>query len=1191
MRLPCSWTFRGGACFWAVLCMAGNAAADAAPARPLLAHWTFDGTAADLLADVSGRTVTAVLSGAMPEPKRGVHGGALALRGDHKLSVTGFGRPELEAISLCAWVLPAKLDGFREIFRQESDHRVLFSFQAGGTILSLGLDIGGYLECDAPVDSGQLLNGNWHHCVATFDGKFMRVYLDGTLAQELERPGVIAIDPAVPAFIGSSGGMNEHFEGRLDELRVYASPLSGEEIAALYKEGRTELGAFLQEMDAAAGELLVIGPSLAGTLARSRENLAEKATGLDLEVGNAMMRLIRAKYPRECDDYNAATGASPLDYLLAGTSRLEVRQAQQLIDLMIEYRPLTEQQLAKQTPEDLQRWQEADQLQARFEELKARGIDARFSPEWLDLILEAGRRVQFRPHMHEAVAPYVKPETPETRDLDAAQARAVLESDWMHQANQDPNPERIRAEITWARALMDRIEAQSPGACDLSLERRSLNELDGQAAGLLQPDKSLYFRVREVKRRVMFRNPAVDVDRVVFVDMPYPQGSEWQHETRHRLGYMAVPGARILALDGLRPDGHVSQIMPQPPLHGSFWRFDVSYDAQRLLICFKPHNEKSFHLYEVGVDGSGCTQLTDGPYDDLDPIYLPDERHVLFSTTRGHTYVRCMPPTNAFVLARADRDGRNIFLISANNEPDYLASVMNDGRVLYTRWEYTDKPLWRAQKLWTINPDGTQVSTLWGNQSVWPDLMKDARSIPGSTRVMFTGSAHHNWFSGSVGMLEPAQGFNFPLGLTKVTADVPWPECGNGPVDPVESPAYHASGEYPAYYSPYPLSERDFLVSAQRDGKFRLYLMDTDGNRELIYEGVNNIFHAMPLRPRPRPPVLADRVTWPTAEERDRPQEGVIYTSDVYHGAPPELQGKARYLRILNIEPKTYTYWYQRPYISTGPVVSAVQSEGVKRILGTVRIEDDGSVAFKAPAGMALHFQLLDENQRALQTMRSFVNVMPGERRGCLGCHESHSRSPVAAGQALAFSRQPQDIVPPPWSDDTVSYPRYVQPVLDRYCGKCHQGDGEARKTLDLTERPSAPVFTEPYLTLIGRPTWGAPYAAPETPPPGWGIANTLMVEAYGTTDPAAYVTPPPMTCLSYNSRLIEMASSGKHHDVRVDPESLLRLIVWVDTMCPYRGAEEIRAIDDPEFQGVEWLAIRPKIKHAPRIRRPGPID
>jgi hypothetical protein len=672
--------------------------------------------------------------------------------------------------------------------------------------------------------------------------------------------------------------------------------------------------------------------------------------------------------------------------------------------------------------------------------------------------------------------------------------------------------------------------------------------------------------------------------------MPYPDGSEWKHETRHRLGYMAVPGARLLVLNGLDPDGNVTQLMPQAPLHGSFWRPDVSFDGKKVLMSFKPHNEKVFHIYEINADGSGLVQLTDGIYDDLDPIYLPDG-HIMFPTTRGHNYVRCMPPTNSFEMARADADGKNIYLISYSNEPDYLPSVMNDGRVIYTRWEYTDKPLWRAQKLWTTHPDGTQVVTFWGNQSVWPDVMKDARSIPGSRRVMFTGSAHHDWFAGSVGIIDPDKGLNFPNGLTKVTADTEWPECGNGPEDPIESPRYHASGSYPAYYSPFPLSEQDFLVSAQRDGKFRLYLMDVEGNRELVYEGAHNIFHAIPLKARPTPPVLADRVAWPTPEERANPKAGVLFSNNVYQNAPAELQGKAKYLRIFQIDSKTYTYWHKRPYISTGPVVSAVQSEGVKRLIGTVPVAEDGSVSFYAPPGQALHFQLLDEKFRALQTMRSFVGLMPGEGRGCLGCHESHSRTPVTDGKSIATTAPPQAITPPPWKDDTVSYARYVRPVLDQYCAKCHEGDGEGRKTFDMTERPSPPTFSEPYMTLIGRPSWGAPYKAPEKPSPGFGIAGVMMIEAFDQRDPKAYVTPKPMTSLSYKSPLIELVSSGKHHDVKVDEISRQRLIAWVDAMCPYLGDDEVRQIPDPVFQGVDWLSIRPQIQNAPVIVRPGPVD
>ncbi len=1169
---------------------AGKPVRSASIDKPLVAHWTFDeADTATTLVEASGKTSFTVPAAGI-ERTRGVHGRALNLRDKHRLPVTWIDAKQLDAITFSAWTLPTDLAGYREIFRKECPNRLLFSYQNNGSILSLGLNIGGYVECDGQIAPSQVLDGVWHHCAATFDGRTMRVYLDAKEIASLERLGKIAAEGEAPAFIGSSSGVGEFFQGAMDDLRIYSAALTAEEIAGLYRSGLAAIEKRSAELARIARTLYVPGAEFSHALAGIRKKIAEEKIELDREVAGAVVARLRLEFPDDAEKFFTFTGASPIEYLSAEDNTFHLKHAGRLIELMLEYKPLTEHQWKKQTPERLRQWKEAEAVQKRFDELAARGPSAQYSPEWIDLMLEAGSRIDFRPVVSEAVAPYRTPETPETRSLSADESREALRRDWLHQADEKPTPERIRSEIGWTRELAERIAASHPGKVDFSGQLAELGNLEKQTAGISGPDAELYFRIRELKRQIMLANPVVDFDKILLVDMPYPDGREWRHETRHRLGYMAVPGGRLLILEGLSPHGRLRQLMPQRPLHGSFWRPDLSFDGRKVVFSFKPHNEKSFHLYEIHVDGSGLVQLTDGPYDDLDPIYLPDG-HILFSTTRGHTYVRCMPPTNAFVLARCDADGKNVYLISQNNEPDYLPSVMHDGRVIYTRWEYTDKPLWRAQGLWTVNPDGTQASTFWGNQTVWPDLLKDARSIPGSRRVMFTGSAHHNWFSGSIGMLDPDKGYNFPDGLTKITADVAWPESGNGPVDPIESPGYHASGAYAGYYSPYPLSEQDFLVSAERGGKFLLYLMDVEGNRELIYEGVNNVFHAQPLKPRPKPPVIADRVAWPGRQERLDPQGGVIYSGNVYHGAPPELRGNARYLRVLSIEHKTYTYWHKRPYLSTGPVVSAVQSEGVKRILGTVPIEADGSVSFHVPPGRPLHFQLLDENRRALQTMRSFVGVMPGEKRGCLGCHELHSTAPLHVVKPIALTKPPREIAPPPWPDRTVSYARYVQPVLDRYCGKCHQGDGEGRKTLDLTERPGFLDFCEPYVTLIGRPTWGQPYEAPQNPIAGFGIANVLMVEAYSKTDPAAYATPKPMTHLSYRSRLVEICSSGNHNDVKVDPVSLERIIAWIDAVCPYLGDEEIRAIEDPVFQGVDWLSVRPRIKTAPTIVRPGPVD
>lgn len=1175
-----------------VACGLGAPAASDSP-PPLIAHWTFDELRGDVCHDSSGNgwNATASPGRTAPQRRRGVLGNALALADSHLIRVDSkIPLASPQGIAFSAWARPSELSSYREIFRKEDGNdRVLFSFQNNGTILSLGLNIGGYIECDARMEPTRVRDARWHHVAATFDGRWMRVYLDGEEIGSLERPGVIRAGGTAAGCIGSSNG-GECFQGALDDLRIYRGPLTAQQIALLYRQGQEAIEKASGQLGPRIAAIYRRDSTFAATIMGCRERILEHKFALDVDLAAALVMRLKTDFPADYAQFSESLATSPADFLAAPNADWHLDQAQRLVELLAEYKPLTPQQWARQTAENRKHWAQVDQVRDRFEKLKARGPSGRFSPDWINFCLEIAPQIQQRPYRHEPVAPYVSPETPPTIARTPAEAQDAFQRDWLFQVDGRPTPVRIAEEIAYARRLATRLAEGRPSSTFAS-QLAELATIETQAARLSKEDPSLYFRVRTLKRQIALSNPAINFQKILLVDMPFPQGREWPHETRHRLGYMAVPGGRLLVLEGLSPDGKLTQLMPQAPLHGSFWRPDVSYDGRKVLFCYKPHNEKAFHLYEIGADGSGLVQLTDGIYDDFDPIYLPDEQHIAFSTTRGHTYVRCMPPTNAFILARCDRDGSNIYLISQNNEPDYLPSMMPDGRIIYTRWEYTDKPLWRAQKLWTVNPDGTLVHMFWGNQSVWPDVMKDVRSIPGTRRVMFTGCGHHNWFAGCIGIIDPERGFNYPNGMTKVTADLAWPEVGNGPDERPESPDYHRSGNYTAYFSPYPIGPHDFLVSAQRDGKFSLYLMDLEGNRELVYEGVHNAFHAMPLAPRRRPAVIPDRVAWPARHERHEPRGGVIFSGNVYQNAPPKLRGMARHIRVLTIDPKTYTYWHKRPYISTGPVVSIVQSEGVKRVLGTVPIEADGSVAFHAPPGKALHFQLLDDQFRALQTMRSFVGVMPGETRGCLGCHESHSRAPSSNRSCLAMSQPPRQITPPPWGDDTVSYPRYVRPVLDAYCSKCHQGDGDARKVVDFTPRPGMLDFDESYVILTGHPSWGRPYKDPDKPTPGWGFADMLMVEAYGQTDPRAYQTPPPMTRLSYRSRLIELASSGKHYDVKVDPLSLQRLIAWVDAMCPYQGDEEVRQIDDPVFQGVDWLSIRPRIKTAPVIVRPGPID
>jgi len=571
--------------------------------------------------------------------------------------------------------------------------------------------------------------------------------------------------------------------------------------------------------------------------------------------------------------------------------------------------------------------------------------------------------------------------------------------------------------------------------------------------------------------------------------------------------------------------------------------------------------------------------------------------------------------TYAFALARCDADGQNIYITSRNSEPDYMPSVLNDGRVIYTRWEYTDKPLWRVQSLWTCNPDGTGVAAFWGNQSAWPDVLTEARSIPGSDRIMFCAVGHHAWFDGAIGVIDPSEGVNYPLGLAKVTVDTPWPETGDGPTERVASDSYHRSGKLFAYKSPFPLSEELFLVSAREGGHlyndstdhgwhFRLYLMDIHGNRELLYRGDHNVLYALPVKPRPRPPVLPARVAWPEVGGDEEPDHGILFSTNVFQGAPEIPRERVKYLRIIKMVPKTYSTWVKSVQ-HDGPSVGAFQAEAVKQVLGTVPVEPDGSICFKLPPGDAVYFQLLDEEYRCIQNMRSFTGVMPGEVRGCTGCHAGGLNAPMtpAANVSQAVRKGPVDITPPPWGDETVSFRRFAQPVFDRHCADCHQGDGEAVERLNLTLRDSglafkghvrklrtrpdeATPFMEPYLTLVGGVIpWGRAKELNEHGVPE-NLAGVLVVEGYSQWDPVGLQTLAPLTAFSPRSKIVHNAISGEHHDVQVPPEDARRLIAWVDTNGPYLGLEEIREMYDPVFPGIDEMAVRSRVATAPTVER-----
>jgi hypothetical protein len=831
--------------------------------------------------------------------------------------------------------------------------------------------------------------------------------------------------------------------------------------------------------------------------------------------------------------------------------------------------------------------------------------------------------------------------TPE-KAVNNATISSKLKADWLFQADNNPTIEKSEFEISRAFEIAKNQGGtkNNPKLVPLldKLKRLGQDLIELKQSEDKAKTEEIYLATRAIKREIMLADPAVDFNKILFIDNPYPMFPRykmwagpistryrentiaWDHESRHRNGFAASPGGKLMILEGLNPDAPTRNLMPEH--EGSFWRPDLSYDGEKILMSYQPKDDLSFHIYEIGVDGKGFKQLTKGDYDDLDPIYLPDD-HIMFSTSRANTYVRCLPWSYAFVLARCDNDGKNIYITSRNMEPDYLPSVLNDGRVIYTRWEYTDKPLWRLQKLWACKPDGTGVSMYWGNQSVWPDVVTEARSIPGTDKVMFTGVGHHQWFNGSIGIIDPEKGLNYPDGISKITGELEWPEVGDGPQEKIASEKYQASGKFKAYKSPYPISERLFLVSARKgkivkekisergfttrpadkNGFFALYLMDIDGNKELIYQGDYNVLYPMPVKARKRPRVFPDRVKWPDIATKEKPAEGILYSNNVFQNSPDLPKDKVKYMRIIKMVPKTYSTWFKEAN-HDGPSIAVSQAESIKEILGTVPVEEDGSVSFNLEPGIAVYFQLLDEEYRCIKTMRSFTGVMPGEIRGCKGCHESSSNTPTNIKKSIANSKAPSTIKPPSWGDETVGYKRFVQvPVFDKYCAECHQGNGKAVDKLNLTFRPStikrhdgfpnyynpqdSCVFNEPFVEITTKKwlSWATDLKKNKHYVPD-NLSGVLVVEGYDQKDDKALKTLPAMSAFSVRSKIVENATSGNHHGVKVTGEDLERLIAWTDCNGPYYGLEELKEMYDPWFYNIDKLPVRPRVATAPEINR-----
>ncbi|NQT39522.1 MAG: hypothetical protein HQ581_18645, partial [Planctomycetes bacterium] len=430
--------------------------------------------------------------------------------------------------------------------------------------------------------------------------------------------------------------------------------------------------------------------------------------------------------------------------------------------------------------------------------------------------------------------------------------------------------------------------------------------------------EALWRRVHGLRRRIVLANPLAQTGPLVFVKrVP----SAFSHQLTQYYGRDARPGGGLFVLQEPGKSFACRQLADDLPL-GSYLHPEVSHDGRRILFAYcrvdqpppnrDAHGDVFYHLYEVAPDGTGLRQLTDGPVDDFSPCELPGGQLVFISTRRGGFHRCGRGPCAVYTLARAGADGSNPHPISYHETHEWDPSVLSDGRVIYTRWDYIDRHAVHYQQLWTTRPDGTDVRIFYGNNTLNPVGVWEARAVPGSHRVMATAAAHHAMTAGSIILLDTRRGLDGLDPITRLTPDTLFPESETpvvresggqwhapvGVTGPVMVPPEAARWPGHCYRSAWPLSEKVFLAAysfdpligeptGNRPNMFGIYLVDRFGNKELLYRDAEiSSLWPMPLAPRQRPDAVASVCDEPEKGEPEK-GEGTFFLQDVYNAWPP----------------------------------------------------------------------------------------------------------------------------------------------------------------------------------------------------------------------------------------------------------------------------------------------------------------
>lgn len=648
------------------------------------------------------------------------------------------------------------------------------------------------------------------------------------------------------------------------------------------------------------------------------------------------------------------------------------------------------------------------------------------------------------------------------------------------------------------------------------------------------------------KRAILLANPLLNGDKILTVRYQLgnrdrramapelgTQSNNWSNqESARRKGF----NADIVELSNLRDEVQIRTIY-KPDNTSSIADLKLHWDGDRAMFT-QTMSDNRWNVFEVKLNNGDCKKLIDNPEPDLefyDGTYLPDGR-IIANSNIGYQGVPCVngsDPVGNMVLYTPQ--SKNLRRLTFDQDANWNPVIMNNGRVMYTRWEYTDLTHYYTRIVMNMNPDGTEQKALYGSGSMFPNSTFDVQPLPGYASA-FVGiiSGHHGVArSGRLILFDPAKARKGAAGMLQEI-----PHRNRPIVEEVKDRL--VDGVWPQFIKPSPLNDTYFLVAAKLDKNdlWGIYLVDKFDNVTCLHkmEGEGYI-SPIAVRKTVTPPAIPDRVKLDD-------KQATVFIQDIYEGEGLKgiPRGTVKSLRL---------HAYEYAYVQTQSDHNwhGIQSGwDIKRMLGTVPVEEDGSVIFKIPANTPVSIQPLDKDGVAVQWMRSWLTGQPGEIVSCVGCHEDQNQI-VIPKRVIASQKAPHALTPPEGGTRSFTFDLEVQPILDRACIACHNGEGKA---FDLRGgKKDGRGYGTSYLNLH-------PYVHRQG---GEGDMVVLYPYEYHPN----------------TSELVRLLKKG-HYNVQLTYAEWRKIYNWIDYNAPDKGYFNANVLKSFPYQGYDQIERRKQL-------------